>query len=339
MFVYKKQLVIALVLSLSLVFIPARSAHAVWTENFLSQTFKQTLEEAARYIEGVQLAALKVAAFQTIERHVSNIISGGSAQDVKFITDWEEFLIEEPEKKADAYLNDFFTQTLRGMSGSGYESAQVAKSPFGEGGSLSYPQYLKERAEAAILGDSKGYNLPCDPSQMFASGDWHCWHVLMSGDYTPDAYTQLAQEAYQDKLVQERLEAQTKAIANEGYKAVEKTITTIDGQKTIVQTPGVLIASIEKSVYDTLFKFPFEAENLAEFVTLSAATVVNNMVSDVMNRAITRVNDAVSDNIQKEKDAIEERIGPIAQEIPSFKAKAEDVTKNPEWVFVEPSSP
>ena len=88
-------------------FFPCVNAKAdYWGGAMMASRWETMYNNMMKQIENALIASLKEAAFQTINQTVSNAISQG-ANGPMFITNWEDFLINEPQRQADLYMNDF----------------------------------------------------------------------------------------------------------------------------------------------------------------------------------------------------------------------------------------
>lgn len=66
---------------------------------------------------------LKQQAVQTIVNQIQNSVAGGGGE-VKFIVNWQDYLVKTPEETTKKYMNDYLTKTISGKSSkSGYSPA------------------------------------------------------------------------------------------------------------------------------------------------------------------------------------------------------------------------
>jgi hypothetical protein len=104
-------------------FVQAKTASA-WDALAAAQ-YSQMMEEIKYNIRGIQMGALKQASIQIIakqmDRFIAGTVGGGSP---RIITNWQDYLINSPEKKANQYVNDYISQVFSGRgSSSAYQSS------------------------------------------------------------------------------------------------------------------------------------------------------------------------------------------------------------------------
>lgn len=109
-----KKITIIFLLSIGISFSPIFSQKTfAWTE-IPGQIFKQTLEKIDYNLNGIILGTLKMQAARMLDQQVSKLIGGTVGSGAMFITNWESFLITEPQRQADRYVNDYLSQLTRG---------------------------------------------------------------------------------------------------------------------------------------------------------------------------------------------------------------------------------
>ncbi|MFH0969389.1 MAG: hypothetical protein V1804_02685 [Patescibacteria group bacterium] len=275
------KIIVALLLSAIIIFVPLESVRAdAWGANYSAAILKQTMEQIAQQIHGAIMGALKQAAVQTINSSVSAMISGGGGSGgALFITNWNDYLVSQPLKKTELYMNDFFTLTTRG---SGSSSNYLSSSRSGEGISGNYTNYLVEQAKKATTGSSiPQTNISeyvSDPSEMFSAGNWRGFSAFVSNPANnPFGYTLMAQSAYQEKLEQEKDEARIRAMSYQGYTAKESNGNVI--------TPGSAIASMQAGVQDLGNKIIASAQNIPEVITAVVTRIATNAIRQGIGNA------------------------------------------------------
>lgn len=98
-------------------FISANSVHAgAWGETFAAISWKQVAEEIRMNIRGAVTGAFKQAVGQIMNTRISMMIGGGGGQGPMFIANWETFLVADPVREANTYLNDFFSMSTEGRN-------------------------------------------------------------------------------------------------------------------------------------------------------------------------------------------------------------------------------
>ncbi len=296
------KIIVALLLSAVIILVPLESVRAdAWGANYSAAILKQTMELIAQQIHGAIMGALKQAAVQTINSTVSNLVSGGGGSGgAMFITDWDDYLVGQPLKKTELYMNDFFTLTTRG---SGSSSNYVSSSGSGEGVSGSYTNYLVEQAKKttteSTLPQTDLSDYVSDPSKMFSAGNWRGFSAFVSNPANnPFGYTLMSQSAYQEKLEKEKDEARTKAMSYQGYTAKES-----NGR---VITPGSTIASMQADVQDLGNKILASAQSVPEIITAVVTRIATNAIRQGIGNAqrnvqkeITNVTTSVTSDINE----------------------------------------
>jgi hypothetical protein len=98
----------------------------VWGESMAASALKQVQEELALSLHGAITGALKQAFAKVMNTQISVMIGGGNGKGAMFITNWQTFLVNDPQKQAHLYMNDFFSRTTQGRgSSSNYRPAPV----------------------------------------------------------------------------------------------------------------------------------------------------------------------------------------------------------------------
>lgn len=99
--------------------VSANSAHAgYWGESMAAAMYTQVQEELSKNLRGAITGAFKQAVGQIMNTRISMMIGGGNGQGPMFIANWETFLITDPTREANTYLNDFFSMSTQGRNSS-----------------------------------------------------------------------------------------------------------------------------------------------------------------------------------------------------------------------------
>lgn len=311
------KIIVALLLSAVIILVPLESVRAdAWGANYSAAILKQTMERIDLEIHGAIMGALKQAAVQTINSSVGAMISGGGGSGgAMFITDWNDYLVGQPLKKTELYMNDFFTLTTRG---SGSSSNYVSSSGSGEGVSGSYANYLVNQAKKLTTESSIPQtdisNYVSDPSKMFSAGNWRGFSAFVSNPANnPFGYTLMSQSAYQEKLEKEKDEARTKAMSYQGYTAKES-----NGR---VITPGSTIASMQANVQDLGNKIIASAQNVPEVITAVVTKIATNAIRQGIGNAqrnVQREINNVTSGVRRDVNEAVQQSGPGTIFKPSY---------------------
>ncbi|MDQ1283811.1 MAG: hypothetical protein QG620_159 [Patescibacteria group bacterium] len=291
--IYKKFFTVIFVFVVFL-FSPIKSANAaLWPA--IDPQYKQMLEEIHERITGIMLGMLKQQAMTMLNQQISKLVGGSSTSSAMFITDWQSYLVKEPEEKTKLYMNDYLSQVTKGRgSSTGY---------IGEGfsGSGNYSKQLVEIGKKTTVDKPAVPQMTYegDPSQMFAGGNFKNLSLYLSGINNPWAFSINAQSEYQKKLEEEKKIAETKAVANEAFKSNEKKVD--DKGKTIVITPGSLIKENMANVQDLGNKIIASATHPEEIIS----AVVQQMITKAIQQGVGEIEKAV----QKEFDSVSGKIG------------------------------
>jgi len=276
-------LVLLISISIFTVATPVAKAE-VWGTNVLSATLKQMMEKIVEQIRSAIVAALKQAAIQVVNETVNNLISGGGSEGAMFITDWRETLIEDPKKEAQAEINSYVNQMLRGRgSVSNYFSGAEGVI----GGFTSNLQNTAGSMFTDYLPKMGILEYTNDPTtDLFQDGSLRALGELYQNpqDSLPAAIS-LNVEAKALQIYNEKQSiAATQAIAYGGYKG--------QGGDSSVVTPGSLIKDIQADAANLGNLSLANAQNFSEVIVSMVTKVVTSTIKQGVGNA--------KRNIQKE---------------------------------------
>lgn len=337
-----KRYIITSVLLLAVLFAPVRSARAFWND-YDVELFAQYLDVAWDEYKGILMGSLKSAAYEAIASKVSSLINGGDSGQARFITNWEDFLYGAAERETKIVINDFFTSTFGGASSSSYVSSSAQTSTSATASipltSTNYAAYLEQNAREAVFHQNKDLykytmNEYCggDPSKMFSEGNWQCVNAYFSNIAYNSTYgfnqtTQSVAYSEYEKQVKKNV---SQSIAYDGFKAVQDKLSS-----NLVATPGSIVASVQKSLYNAILNVPGNASNPWELIQLSAATFVNGFITDLFNQASAQVENTVNTAVKKGIDTIADKIGDAeVSASTTFNSVSESETNQSKWNFV-----
>lgn len=211
-------------------------------------------------IQGAMLGAAKQASAVAINKQIDTLLSTGSKGGPMFITNWDDYMVTQPKKDADVFINSYIADISKGKGSlSGYEGVG--------GGGGSYTKQLTQSALAATSGQKKPQvTYEGNPSQMFADGTTKNMLELLSGINYPTAFVAEAQDAYQAKIQSNQDVAKTMAVSYQGFKGV--------GTKNSISNPGSLVKDMKAGYQNMNINTITNARSLSEVITgaVSAAT-------------------------------------------------------------------
>jgi len=261
--------------------------------------FKQATEEISYSIKGMMMGSLKQAAIKMLSKQMDRFISGVSGNGAKFITNWEDYLIDNPARNAQRYANDYVSRALSGKGSVSYKKANnsvlgastIAGEGFGKEAvlgdsaeSVNYAETIQTMAQDEIL-EPKEWQLsyPDDPKDMFESDTLANMNLYINGDGNGgntiwNAESAVAKE-YATKLENEKSQAYAEGVSGQGFLG-EK----IDG---MVAKPGILFKEMEANM-----------ENLPN-LAISSATSIGELVAATVSKAITGVINKTISGVEK----------------------------------------
>jgi hypothetical protein len=287
--------------------------------------YKQTMEKIDWNIQGIIMGALKQQAARIINEQVNKLVGGTVGSAAMFITDWEDFIVNEPQRQARTYMNDYLSQITMGRgsySGYSYRSygtvlgasdSKTNEGFFGgkvlgendvqgngTGNSASSDNYyetLLDTGKAATV-DKKDLvpDYEGSPSQMFASGNFKNMNSYFSGVNNPWAFDIQARGRYAMYQEDQRQQAFARSIAYQGYLG-----TTKNGR---IVTPGSTIEQTVANVQDIGNKIIAAAQHPEELISSVVANVINTAIkqgigaaSNMVDRQVNQVTDKVLNTV------------------------------------------
>jgi len=251
-------------------------------------------------IQGAMLGAAKQASGVAINQQMDSLLStGGANGGPMFITDWDDYLINQPKNDADVFINDYISETTSGKGSlSNYEPAEnvgiAMRNYEGVGdGSFAYGSLLNKASAATAGGASVGGNFMMqmaqgalaltvnqkkpqvtyegNPNQMFASGNMKNMSMYLSGINNPWAYNMNVQNEYQKKLEDNKFVAKSMSDAYQGFTGV--------GGKNSISNPGSLIKDMKSSYQGINIGTIVNAQSLSEVITGAVSSATAKAVS------------------------------------------------------------
>lgn len=321
--------IIAIIMSFLFSIFSCSSAKAdYWGGAMMAAVWKQTQEQIVKNIQDTLVASLQQAAVQTINQTISNAISQ-SGTGPMFITNWEDFLINEPQRKADLYMNDFFTSITSGRGSYSYSSARklfsirngltsegkVAGAETAREGIIagdnawisspeSYQIALAKEARSNTVNSSIPTCEITDASGAFTGNSWGTFTTMIGTDTCNKfGLNNISQNVYASKLEKEGKIAETQSLAYKGYKA-----TTSGGY---VITPGSTIEAIQAQTEDLPNKVIAAANSapqiVASIVTRFATRTIQQGIGQAQNYVQREINNQTSGYAQQIRNQTDPR--------------------------------
>lgn len=260
---------------------PVQRANAWYCDGCQGAMLKYMLENIRIAIEGAMLAALKIAAVETLNSQVGRMVTGGGYGGRPLvITNYSDFLYRAPSQRTGLFMNDFFTLTTRGKA---YNSNYI---PYGGYSNFrgNYSAYLISMGQASIMESTRVNMVNLEeyvpsPEQMFATGDWRAFNAFFSNPANnPYGYAMQAERAYQQKLAMEQEQARIKAMSGGGFLPVERNGNVI--------TPARTIGDVVSNVATLGNTIVAAAQNPAELAGGVILAVANRMINNLIQRGL-----------------------------------------------------
>ena len=258
----------------------------IWGSAMMSAGFTEMMKKIDTMIRDTLMGALKQAALQTITKTVSNAVSGGGSGPL-FVTNWETFLINDPRRKADLYMNDFFSGMTRGrgsssnysgLTGSLFSSrdsnskvagASIAREGIVKGDYTEMGNYSSSGGDYQESLVSEGKNETVDatiPSCNLTSVSSSNMFKLstLSTIFGNDACNKpgvrnISKGVYLSEIEKQQKVSATEGVANQGYKSVKS------GDSIV--TPGSTVGAIQAQNEDLGNKMLAGATSMPEVLT------------------------------------------------------------------------
>lgn len=305
--------------------IASHKAHAgIWGEAIVASLKKQVMEEIYDNIKGIMLSVSKQAAIEALNEEVNSLVSGSGSSGARFITNWEDFLVRQPEQKTQSFINDYISQTTGGRGSlSGYAGADEI---FGEEGfyNQSYASELEAIAMNIVEAQSDE-NTPEvtyyeDPNYMFDDGTFRKLNLYLGGINNPFSYSLDIQKKYQEELEKERFEAQTYAIANQGFLGTSTSGNTSSddlayANEEIVTYPGILLKEKVANVENLGNEMIVNATHIQEIIPSIANKLLSETIKGGFNTVQSQIQKEfgnIQRNVTNEINSSVQQIGPRA---------------------------
>lgn len=297
--------VLAFILIFS-VFLPLNKTQAaVWPA--IDPIIRTGLDTIKKALEDMLLGIGKQIAAEALNGRLNIMVGGSSTKNAKFIVDWKDYLIDEPQKQTRLYLTAHIDKATSGR-GSLSQYIPAGSEGFGLAGG-SYINSLKVGVQNTVINPATPkVTYIGNPSQMFAQGNFRNLSLYLSGINNPWAFNLHIQEQYDKKAEEEKTIAASKSAANQGFIGTEQNGKTL--------SPGILIKENMANVQDLGNKIIANAKGIPELIT----SVVTQMITKSVQQGIGSIQASINKETQKvqagtstQMNAAVQQMGPGAQ--------------------------
>jgi len=291
--------------------------------------FKQATEEISYSIKGITMGSLKQAAIKMLSKQMDRFISGVGGNGARFITNWEDYLVNNPKRNATNYANDYISRLTSGRGSVNYKKASnsvlgastIAGEGFGRGAVLGDAADITSSSLSENI-QTIGENIT-EPKEWQLSPDVDDLSTMFTGDDNKEktlarmnlyligdgnggntairAHEAIQQE-YDMALADEKATATAEGVAGGGFLS-EK----IDD---MIAKPGILYKEMEANMENLPNLAISSATSIGELVAATVskaiAGAVNKTISGVenkINKEVSKVTDKAVNQVNKQVNA------------------------------------
>lgn len=304
---FRVKLAAVIFLSLFLNFNTLTVPRARAWETFISIPIGVALDNIIDVIKGIMLGSLKQQAAKTLNKEMSLLVGGSSSSNAMFVTDWQDYLIKQPEQKTKVYLNAYIDQAT---SGRGSLSQYIPANSEGFGlKAANYNNQLKVGAMASVVNPATPkVTYVGNPSQMFAQGNFRNLSLYLSGINNRWAFDLHMQEVKDQKNQEFQAAALAEGQAGQGVLGTKS-----NGK---IITPGILIKEQMAGVQNMGYQIVANATNIPEVITAIVSQMVIKSVQQGIGNVQANINkelvNAQNQATNQQNSAIQQ-LGPGAQ--------------------------
>jgi len=300
-------MIAVILFSLSFNFSPLTVPQAHAWETYITTPLGVMLTNMISIVKGVMLGSLKQAAAKALNKEISIMVGGSSSGNAMFIVDWKGYLIDEPQKQTQLYLNARIDDAISGR-GSISQYIPAGSEGFGLSGT-NYNNQLKVGAANSIVNpkDPK-VTYVGDPSQMFAQGNFRNLSLYLSGINNPWAFNLHFQEIKDEKNQELQKVASAKAIAGQGFPGTESKGKTI--------TPGILVKEKMAGTQNIGNNIIASATNIPEIITAIVSQMAIQSIKQGIGNVQANINKdtvAAQNQAANQQNSAVQQLGPGAQ--------------------------
>lgn len=290
---YPKKFIFALIFAFFSL-LPAGAKEAGAWQGFVYEIFKQNLEIMRETINGIMLSAAKQQAIQALNEEINYLITGNSSSSAMYITDWKDYLVEQPAQEAKKIiLNDYISQVTSGRGSiSGYSSSSSSEG-FGNYSS-SLTQIAQNTVESYSATPTVTYS--GDPSLMFENSTFKDMDSYLSGINNPWTFNDHVEQKYQEEKSKAEQVNFAKSIAGQGFLGKESNGITL--------TPGSLVKENVAKIQNAGIDVVTNATRVQEVIT----AVVTQMISKSIQQGIGSIQNSVHKEISEVRNDVTSEI-------------------------------
>lgn len=312
-------------------FSPIQIKKAAAWDAMAAAVWEDTQRKIEYVVNGTLMGSLKQSAISLLSREMDRFISGVTKNGVRIVTSWENYLIKNPTRNAQRYINDYISHALSGRG----SSASYQKSPNSVFGASTVAMNNEGFSKAMVLGDESvpsstettytqnmmevGQNViepkECEvtyfeePANMFEGETLANMNLYVNGgDNMPSSFEKCIAEKYEQKKAEETLVATTEGTANQGFES-EKTE---DGY---VLKPGILFKDAKANVENLPNMAIAAATSIPELIAATVTKAISGLMESTIKgveRAIVREADMITNSAIKQTNSAVNQYGPGA---------------------------
>ncbi len=282
----------------------------MWGTNMGASGMKQGLEEIFEEIKKAINSSVKMMSIKQATSTIEDLLYGGSSSP-RNISNFEDFIINDPKNKAVTYGEDFLTSALRGTTSGDYTPAG------GSSGGDALGQAI-ESGGNSVLDGWKGKNQPsvdyaehCTGGGYFAGGDYKCLTAIAANHLnTPIGMALATDTATSAKYVAEQkvqdLTAKSSGVlpakdAQGNTKIPSSMVEVIQNQQ--VNLPLEALANGDSNVFSSVIQ---------SFATTLIVGVVERGLGEVQSSVGANMQ-AISGQMSSEMNNMSSQLGPEFQ--------------------------
>ncbi len=326
---FSTKIILTLLFSVAISFFPLKSNKALAWDALAAETWRYVQDQVDYTVKGTMMGSLRQSAISLLSREMDRFISGVSRNGVRFVTNWKNYLVKNPTRNAQRYINDYISHSLSGRgSGASYQkspnSVLGASTMAGEG--FGKAIVLGEESPPPPTGDSYLQNMDAvgratiepkdcevtyfeEPANMFESETLANMNLYVNGgNNMPSDFERCIAEKYQQKQAEETLVAVTEGGANQGFNS-EKTA---EGD---VLKPGILFKDAKANVENLPNLAIAAATSIPELIAATVSKAITGLMESTIKgveRAITREADMITNSAIKQTNNSVNQYGPGA---------------------------
>jgi len=311
-----KKTILVLVFALFFSFSPIVTKEANAWMTIPSMLMDNAFDEIMYTIKSMIMGSLQQAAIKMISKQADRFLSGVSSNGARFITNWEDYLIDNPTRNTQRYANDYISRAFSGRGSVSYKKAKnsvlgastIAGEGFGKeavlgdasdlyAGEESYQEKMQYMLQDRVINPPEWQAYTGEPSELFQSQTFAEMNDYIENGLPAVAQMNVANE-YEKKLEEEKSIAAVEANANSGFIS-EK----VDG---MVSKPGKLFEEMQANV-DNLPNLAIAgATSIGQLIAATASTAISKMfdkavsgVERTINREVGKVTNKATKQVNQ----------------------------------------